>query len=165
MPAASPKNSPEVYVLSIHDEEPDRPVLAVDLRHILAALHPLAGDWRFWVGGLDATGTGAERLRAQIAAASGQGAWLGPDELQACADAINQTIDGVILAFPKGTTPEALSAEDVEVSSFPSSRAVCAIIAIDSSYFEVYAKDRAVAERVRSACRQVVEHSPLDYFE
>lgn len=156
--------NPQVYVLSIHDEESDRPVLAVDLKHILAALRTVAGDWMFWINGLDATGTGAELLRSRIAAASGRGIWLSLDELQACADAIEQTIEGVVLAFPKDTAPTTVSAEDLEVSSFPRSRAVCAIIAVDSSYFEVYAKDGAVVEHIRSTFHSVVEHDPIDYF-
>lgn len=164
MNPVSPTTNPQLYVLSIHDEEQDRPVLAVDLKHILAALRTLAGDWRFWVNGLDATGTGAERLRSRMTAASGQGAWLSPDELQGCADSIDQTIEGVVLAFPKHTAPTTLSAEDLEVSSFPRSRAVCAIVAVDSSYFEIYAKDSAVAERIRNTFHSVVEHNPLDYF-
>ena len=160
----SPTNHPQLYVLSIHDEEPDRPVLAVDLKHILAALRTLAGDWRFWVNGLDAMGAGAALLRSRIAAASGQCVWLSLDELQACADAIDQTIEGVVLAFPKNSSPTTVSAEYLEVSSFPRSRAVCAIIAVDSSYFEVYAKDSAVAERIRNTFHSVVEHNPLDFF-
>jgi hypothetical protein len=164
MNPVSPTNNPQLYVLSIHDEEPDRPVLAVDLKHILAALGTLAGDWRFWVNGLDAMGAGAELLRSRIAAASGQGVWLSLDELQACADAIDQTIDGFVLAFPKDTAPTTVSTEDLEVSSFPRSRAVCAIVAVDSSYLEVYVKDSVVAERIRNTFHSVVEHNPLDYF-
>ena len=156
--------NPQVYVLSIHDEEPDRPILAVDLKHILAALHTAAEDWAFWVNALDATGVGAERLRSRIAAASGPGAWLSSEELRACADAMDQTIDGVVLAFPKDTVPTSVNAEDVDIGSFPRSRAVCAIVAVDSSYFEVYAKDGAVAERIRSTFHRVVEHDPTDYF-
>lgn len=142
--------NPQVYVLSIHDEEPDRPVLAVDLKHILAALHTAAEDWAFWVNALDATGVGAERLRSRIAAASGPGAWLSSEELRACADGIDQTIDGVVLAFPKDTVPTSVNAEDVDIGSFLRSRAVCAIVAVDSSYFEVYANPSTPVRQSRS---------------
>lgn len=155
---------PQVYVVSVHDEEPERPVLAVDLKHILAALRPVAGDWHFCVVNLEATGAGAEPLHSQIEAASGRGAWFGFDEMQGRADAIEQTIEGVILAFAGSTTPETVNAQELELGSFPSSRAVCAIVAIDSSYFEVYAKNSAVVERIRQSFTRVISRDTQDYF-
>lgn len=108
-------HDPHVHVVSIHDEEPDRPVLAVDLRHILAALRPVAVDWHFCVVMLEATGAGAEPLQSQIEAASGRGAWFGFDEMQGRADAVDQTIEGVVFAFARSTIPKTVHAQELEL--------------------------------------------------
>ena len=155
---------PELYILSIHDEAAERPVLAVDLQHILAALAPFMPEWVFCVVDLDAVGTGAAVLCAEVAAAAGHGIWFGAGELGARVADLDQTIDGTVLAFPKDTDIHAVSPGELELSHFPGSRAVAAIVAVDSSYFEVYTKQSRVAEQLRCAFRDVRQHDPADYF-
>jgi hypothetical protein len=154
----------ELYIVSIHDEEAERPVLAIDLQHIVAALAPFCQEWIFCVVDLDAVGPGASGLCAEVDAAGGHGVWLSSVELGARVAGLEQTIDGTVLAFPKDTDVPAVSLTELELNRFPSSRAVAAIVAVDGSYFEVYAKQSRVAELLRCTFRDVRQHDPADYF-
>lgn len=154
---------PQVYIVSIHDEEPDRRVLAVDLRHILAALESFARHWIFCVTKLDAIGSGVEPLMQQVES-SPRGVWLSYAEMVSWAGRIEQTLDGTVVAFPGGTSVEGVEQSELIPGSFPASRALCVIEAVDSSYFEVYAKDRAVKETLHHLFSHVIERDPAEYF-
>lgn len=154
---------PQVYIVSIHDEEPDRRVLAVDLRHILAALESFARHWIFCVTKLDAIGSGVETLMRQVESRA-RGVWLSYAEMVSWAGRIEQTIDGTVVAFPEGTALEGVEESELSPGSFPTSRALCVIEAVDSSYFEVYAKDYVVIEALRRSFSHVAVRDPAEYF-
>lgn len=141
-----------VHIFSIHDR--NGPVLGFDLRDVLRALGPLLPGSDWFVEIEEATGDVAE-VRP--------GRWLSSAELLDLADGLAQTRDGVAVAFPTSVGRRA-GAEDLSLEAFPVSRAELAIAAVDSSWFEVYAKDPAVANLLRHRFTDVREEDARDYF-
>ncbi len=69
------------------------------------------------------------------------------------------------MAFPKGTDIADRESTGFNLGAFPTSAAQLAISAIDSSYFDVYAKDPAVAELLRRRFADVREEDADAYFD
>jgi hypothetical protein len=154
-----------VHIVSIRDATPDDQALSFDLKDILAALGERVAGLRFAIRSLDATGAGADESAAQIRAADATGLVLDLDQLRAIAARIDQSIDAEIVAYPAGTDPAALTAADRNLAAFPSNRMVLAILAIDSSAFEVYAKDPALAELLLARFHDAHREDPAPYFD
>jgi hypothetical protein len=146
-----------VQIHSIHDRHGG--LLAFDLKDILEALEPLLDGWTWHVGNLETVSN------APIAEPEGQ--WLSSRELTDFANAIAQTIDGTFIAYPKeqGTrgVSEVGDLDELEIA-FPTSLAELMIVAVDSSYFEVYAKDPKVTELLRRRFKDVREKDPTVHF-
>jgi len=151
--------SAPVYVASIHDMGPG--YLAFDLKEILAALKPFIAQysWRI-TGDLDITSNGANREIESLV----DRADLSSDELERLSEKIIQTIDGTVVGYPRSASlPENRSSEH-DVDNFPNSPAQLVIRAFDSSYFEVYAKDKRIVEELPRHFKDVrIENSEL-YF-
>jgi hypothetical protein len=152
-----------VQVVSIHDASPNGQVLSVDLVDILAALGDVVDDLKWCVLAIEAVGPGAAAIHGNLDSAQGR-LWVSGTELRAMAAQITQTIDGVVVAFPLGLEPETLSDADLDLAQFPSNRMVLAISAVDSSYFEVFAKDRSWTDRLVAAFRDVRKEDAAAYF-
>jgi hypothetical protein len=144
-----------ICIFSIHDR--DGPVLAFDLKHILQALGPLLDGWIWYVDGLDTVGGNSWP-------ACPNGSWVSSGELTRLASEITQTIDGTFIAFPAELGMRNTSTADLSESAFPTSRAKLMILAVDSSFFEVYAKDPAVIELIRPRFMDVREVDPKVWF-
>lgn len=129
--------------------DPSRP-LAMDLKHILAALDGAPAAWVWCVRGVDVLGEGAEAFCEAVEAAGPGGLWVESDDLLSIAAGIYQTIEGTFLAFPEGTEPGMIPASDLDLASFPTSPAVLAIVAVDGSWFDVYVKDPDLATRIEA---------------
>ncbi|MCE9579651.1 MAG: hypothetical protein K8W52_41415 [Deltaproteobacteria bacterium] len=153
-----------VHIVSIRDATPDD-VLAFDLKDVLAALGKDVTGLRFAVRALDATGPGADDAAAQVRAAGTRGLSLTFDELQALAARVDQSIDAEVVAYPAGTDLETLSPSDLNLAKFPSNRMVLAILAVDSSVFEVYAKDATIEKDLAARFRDVRREDPTPYFD
>ena len=141
-----------VYVVSVHDRSTKGNYLAFDLREVLAALGNDVLHWRWWVTGLDALGD--QELQSFCNAVESQGrngVWLAAEELLLLAKKIDQTIDGEFFAFTKEVVPSELTSEDLNWGRFPENKMQLGILAVDSSYFEVFAKHEWVMTAVRSA--------------
>lgn len=147
-----------VQVHSIHDRNGG--LLAFDLKDILEALEPLLHRWTWHVGNM-------ETVSNAVPIAEPEGQWLSSRELTDFANAIAQTIDGTFIAYPKehGTrgVSEVGDLDELEIA-FPTSLAELMIVAVDSSYFEVYAKDPKVTELLRRRFTDVREKDPNVYF-
>jgi hypothetical protein len=152
----------ELAVVSIH---PDRSEpLGVDLKHILAALEGSLGAWVWCVKNLDWLGEDGESLCQAVEAAGPDGLWIDSNELREYVGRIYQTIEGEFLAFPKSIDRQRLDGNDVDLSSFPTSKAVVAIVAVDGCYFDVYSKDPGVTASLVEGLQNVRLENPDQYF-
>lgn len=120
----------------IKDLEAERPVLAVDLRHILSALGPraLTSEWR--VREVWAEGDAKPQLEAldERERVAGQ-------RLAALAQDVSQIIDGEFTAFEPGHgTPWVV------------------VEAVDSAYYTVRSNDSSILARVRTAFTDVTDY-------
>jgi hypothetical protein len=122
----------------------------LDLKDVLAALQPRLNDWVWCVRGLDwLGGERAEALCRQVEIARPGGLWLPSDELLSITQNVWQTIDGQFYAFPRTLNLRDFDTRDLHPATFPTTSAELAILAIDGSLFEVFAKDPHDLERVR----------------
>ena len=137
-------------MISIHPN-PARP-LDLDLRHILAAVGDRLETWVWCIRDLDWLGEDGEALCRAVEAAGLEGLWLDSEELLQRAQGIYQTIEGSFLAFSQSLERRTIDAADLDLASFPLSKAEFAIIAVDGCSFDVYSKDA------------VVTHNLLDRF-
>jgi hypothetical protein len=148
-------SSVQIHTIRDHNDG----LLAFDLKDILKALEPLLDRWMWHVGNL-------ETVSNAVPTAEPEGKWLSSRELTEFADAIAQTIDGTFIAYPKEEGMRSASVGDLDQikTEFPASRAELMILAIDSSYFEVYAKDPRVTGLLRRRFTDVREEDPKVYF-
>ena len=120
----------------IKDLEPDRRVLAVDLRHVLSALgsRALASEWRVrevWAEG---------NAKPQLETFDGSELIAG-QRLATLADGVSQIIDGEFSAFERGQSEPWVVVE-----------------AVDSTYYAVRSDDSSVLAQVRSAFHDVIDY-------
>ena len=151
----------QTAIISLH---PDRAApLAFDLKDILSALGSKGEQWTWWVRNLDWLGEGAEDLCRQVEAAGPKGRSLSFTDLLNRARKVHQTVEGEFLAFPRGLDIKSIDAGDLNLRDFPSSPAELAIVAVDGSYFEVFAKDAALLAPLRKF-PEVRDENPAAYF-
>jgi len=120
----------------VNDTEPERKVLAVDLRHVLSALgsRALGSEWRVrevWAEG-DA--------KPELEAFDGSELITGL-RLAALAQNVTQIIDGEFSAFESGQTTPWVVVE-----------------ALDSTYYTVRSDDASILARIRSAFHDVTDY-------
>jgi hypothetical protein len=132
----------QLSVISIHPDA-DRP-LDLDLRHILAAIGDRLETWVWCIRDLDWLGEDGETLCRAVEAAGPEGFWLNSADLLHRAQGIYQTLEGSFLAFSQSLDRRTMDAGDLDLTSFPSSKAEFAIEAVDGCYFDVYSKDAVV---------------------
>jgi hypothetical protein len=149
-----------VSIVSIH---PDPTVpLGFDVKDILAALATRLPQWIWCVRNLDWLGENADAV-CQMVEAAPNGLWMTSQELLAHAGRIYQTVEGEFLAFPHNVEPKKVDCQEMSLAAFPESRAELAIVAVDGSFFEVYAKDAGDAAALQ-AFKNVREENPAEYF-
>lgn len=125
-----------IRALRISDLEPDCRVLAVDLRHVLAALgdRARAGLWR--VRDVWALGDTWAELEALTDAEPVTG-----ERLWALAEGALQVIDGVFSGFdPRAAEPWVV------------------VEAVDSSFYVVHSADESVLDAIRAAFHDIAPH-------
>jgi hypothetical protein len=153
-----------VQVISIHDRQGS--VLTVDLNQVLAALEPDLGRWTWCVTLLDCMGGEySQAVCEAVERARPSGLWMSSQELLKLAEDIHQTIEGEWIAFPSSIKRDAVTAEDLDLSFFAVSRAELALVVVDSSFVEIYAKDLDVVSRLRRHFKDVRLHDPALYFQ
>ena len=151
----------ELGVISIHPD-PSQP-LGMDLKHILHAFDGKLENWIWCMKNLDWLGNGAEAFFEAVEAAGPRGLWIDSHDLVAVVSGIYQTIEGEFFAFPRSIDRQEVGATDLDLSSFPASKAVIAIVAVDGCYFEVYSKDPEVTSLLEKLPNARSE-SPDRYF-
>jgi hypothetical protein len=57
-----------------------------------------------------------------------------------------------------------VTVEDVNLGLFPTSKAELAIVAVDSSFFEIYAKDPQLVTALQHHFKEVRLQDPASYF-
>jgi hypothetical protein len=150
-----------IQVISIHDHQGE--FLAFDLKHVLQVLEARLADWAWCLTVLD--GVGGEYSEAVCRQVERAGRlWLSTPELNQLANDIRQTIDAECIGFPAGVDRQKVSDRDVDLGYFPSGRAGLAIVAVDGSYYEVYAKDPELVESLRKHFKEVRLEDPSRYF-
>jgi len=150
---------PTVYVLSVHDSADGG--LSVDLKDLLQALRGFLSRWTWCIRDLDAAG---EDLNGLCQATWEAPVWFSSNELLALSQRVQQTVEGVFLAFPEWLKAAELDPAELEVGRFPHSRCELAITAVDSSYFEIYAKDIGCADAIRQHFKDVRLQDPRVVF-
>jgi hypothetical protein len=151
----------ELDVISIHPD-PSQP-LGMDLKHILSALEGKLGDWVWCVKNLDWLGNDGEAFCEAVETAGPEGLWIDSHDLVEKVKGIYQTIEGEFLAFPRSIERQDVRTIDLGLSSFPTSRALVAIVAVDGCYFDVYSKDPEVTSLLQKLPNARSER-PENYF-
>jgi hypothetical protein len=151
----------ELGVVSIHPD-PSQP-LGVDIKDILSALERKLEGWVWCVKNLDWLGNDGEAVCEAVEAAGPGGLWLESREFIEESREIYQTIEGEFFAFPRSIDRQDVRASDLDLSSFPTSRAVVAIVAVDGCYFDVYSNEHEVTCLLATLPNARSER-PEDYF-
>ncbi len=120
-------------------------------------------QWIWCVRNLDWLGKDGEAICQKIAAAGSKGLWMSAAELLGYSEGVYQTIEGEFWAFPRHINPLEVTADDLNLRAFSSSRAELAIIAVDGGFFEVYAKDSDFLSPLRGF-QDVRDENPNDYI-
>jgi len=153
-----------LYVVSIHDGDPSKAFVRFDLRDILAALGEVVDRYMWCVLDIEVTGERAEAIHARVDAAPEKHLWLSSAELRELASDIEQTIDGTVAAYLLDTRRENLPEHDMSTRWFPTNQMQLVIAAVDSSCFDVYAKENRAIERITAAFKDVRAHDAAEVF-
>jgi hypothetical protein len=145
-------SSAPIWIVSIHDKDP-RGVLSFDLLQILRAIEQAVREYSWIIIDIDCTG---EPPPTQTV--------LSFKQLVDYAQRVGQTIDGEVVGVPSSDLVEVDLEKITRISEFPQSRARVAILAVDSSYFDVIAKDLVVITLIQQTFRDVRAVDPRDYF-
>lgn len=141
-----------IQIVSIHDVGP-KGFLSFDLVQILMAMQQSVRQCSWIVSDFECTG---EPVPTRTIFSFNQ--------LANYAQSVGQTIECTVVGVP----PCDLAGTDLEtvtrISDFPTSRARVAILAVDSSYFEVISKDSVVITQIQQAFREVRVEDPRRYF-
>lgn len=143
-------NATYVWVLAIHDRA-EQGFLAFDLRDILECLRPTIESFQWTAFDVECAG---ESFVAE-------GELLTTAALLERSKKTVQTIEGKFLAYDR--SPD-LAMVRWDYSHFPISHAVLCIVAVDSSYFEVYTKSSDHVRLLKRRFMDVREGNPSEYF-
>jgi hypothetical protein len=125
----------------IDDMRSDVQVLAVDLRHVLAALGDRARNSEWRVRDVWATDTDGDTRSAAVLASLNGSQIVSGDRLRELAEDVIQVVDGVFSGFEHGATePWAV------------------IEAVDSSYYLVRSDDPSVLDIIRRTFHRVSDY-------
>jgi hypothetical protein len=158
-----------VQVVSIRDKAAYRiddrefQVLAIDVRDILQALEPLLQKWIWCITDLECNAETHPLIR-HFADPNASYVWLSSAAFVQLSAAIEQTIDGTFVAFPRDIDTSSVQSDELDLAEFPASRAELAICAGDSSFFEVYGKDARTLDLIRGNFKVVRNEDPARYF-
>lgn len=139
-----------VWVLAIHDRV-EQEFLALDTYDILECLLPTIESYQWIAFDLDFAGESCVA----------EGELLTTGALLECSKKIGQTIEGTFLAYEE--SPD-LAMVRWDYSHFPDSHAVLCIVAVDSSYFEVYTKNFDHIRLLKGRFLDVREENPNQFF-
>jgi hypothetical protein len=143
-------NESEIWAVSIHDMHPNH-FLSVDLKDILGCLHDIA-DFVWVAKDFESTSDVFECRMPYTTS-----------ELLAALERSGQTINGTILGTPQesvmGSNLETVS----DILQFRTSPAQVAILAVDSSYFDVLTKNQAHIEQLTRRFADIRLEDPAEY--
>jgi hypothetical protein len=144
-------DDPGAWVLSIHDRDP-RGFLAFDLRDILECLLPTIASYT-WVA-FDLNFSGPSFIT--------EGELLATNALLEASRKTAQTIDGHFVAYDERVDEATVMAD--RSRSFPQSRAVLEVVAVDSTLFDVLTKKAADVDLIKSRFSDVREEDTSQYW-
>jgi hypothetical protein len=152
-----------MYVTQIKPR--DTAGVRLDLKEIVDALWPAISTLEFSITDLDAQGDDdIQRVCDLVDEKQPSGHWVTAEGLREIVSKISQTMDAEILAYEPGTSPGTLEADDSNLAAIPSNKIVLAITAVDSSFFEVYARSKAIDDRLKERFADARSMNPQDYF-
>ena len=143
-------HSNKVWILSIHDSTPQG-YLAFDVSDIIKCIYDIVINCHWIIFDLDCTGEPME-----------EGIHINTHDLMLRSRNLVQTIEGKFLAY-SDFCPD-VSEIRRDYSYFPESQAKLAIVAVDSSFFEVYCKDLEVVQHLKERFKNVAEEDACKYF-
>jgi hypothetical protein len=155
-----------IWVVTIHDKEPERQLLAFDTKEVLLCLGSSIHNFVWIIADLDCTGGEAQSLcdAVEESRRSGTALVVSWNELIAASQKFDQTLDGTILGIPQNADIAKLSTVISDFSLFPRSPVALVIRAVDSSYFEVITKNYHHVELLKKCFRDVREEDSNSYF-
>jgi hypothetical protein len=145
--------SPGFSVVSIHDMTP-KGFLSFDLVQIVEALRNEVQNYFWIVEDIECT----DRMPAT-------GVVLSFQELVDLVNKVGQTINATILGYASMDHATQEQRAGTRLRDFPKSLTRVAILAVDSSYFEVFSKDSRITDLIRRAFHDVRVEDPKAYFE
>jgi hypothetical protein len=155
-----------IWVVSIHDREPQGDQLSFDTKDVLDCLGPNIRDYAWIITDLDCTAEEAESLcdAVEKSRRRGEALVLSWEELFAACSKIKQTLEATIIGIPhkEFSTKELEDMKDL--SRFPRDCAELVIRAIDSSFFEVITKKYDHVEAINGCFKDVRAEEPANYF-
>jgi hypothetical protein len=152
-----------VWIVTIHDRTV-RGFVALDIKDILSCLDVSALRYMWIVTQLECTGPEAQSLSDAVEKHGSSGVVLSGDQLWAASQKLGQTIEATVVGTPlKDYSPEELI-QIADWSRFPESHARLVIRAIDSSFFEVIAKDPHYIELLKRRFQDVQDEDVSQYF-
>jgi len=145
-------HSIKIKVVSIHDKS-SAGYLSFDLLQILEAIGDLVRGYVWLVIDMDCVGPPIAPKTVFTF-----------DQFITLARQVDQTIDATIVGLPAAY----LASTDLQslgrIRDFPKEPARIAILAVDSSYFDVITKDPSIADRIRTVFLDVRDQDPRNYF-
>jgi hypothetical protein len=158
--------NPKIWVVTIHDREPQGHHLSFDLKEVLLCLGPGIHRYVWAILDLECTGKEAQAFCAGVEASrrSGKILMVSWEELIAACQKFGQTLEATIIGTPqRAYTPELLEGIS-DLTHLPKSPAELVIRAIDSSFFEILTKNYDHVKSLKHCFRDVREEDPANYF-
>jgi hypothetical protein len=165
MRANNPANA-SIWVVSIHDREPQGLQLSFDTKEVLNCLGSSIWDYVWVITVLDCTGEESRSMCDAIEKGRSRGEVLvlSWDELSAACQKFEQTVEATIIGIPQ----KKFNAEELEdiknLSCFPRDSAELIIRVVDSSFFEVITKNYEQVQALKKCFQDVHAEEPANYF-
>lgn len=141
-----------IKVLSIHDtDEPG--CLSFDLVDILQAIEVSVQQYVWLVAEIECTGASVPTRTV-----------ISFEQLIQHARHIGQMINGAIVGWPANAILGGDFDLMTQIRHFPGSQAMIAIVAVDSSFFEIVSKDQFIVKQIENAFHDVRTEDPTHYF-
>jgi hypothetical protein len=141
-----------IAIVSIHDGD-TRGFLSFDLCQVLESIGDLVAEYSWVVTGADCVGL-----------AITEGTFLSTADLLSQSRGLTQMIDGIVMGLPTERLTMVSVEQIVQLEHFPTLPTMIAIVAVDSTFYEVISKRAIIIERIKARFADVRDCNPADYF-
>jgi len=155
-----------IWVVSIHDRDPQGYRLSFDMKEVLGCLAASIRDYTWVMTDLDCTGENAQSLCEAVEKSRkrNEALLLSWNEFLSACQNFGQTLDATVIGIPQEKVT-AKGLEDIkDLSRFPRDSAELVIRVIDSSFFEVITKNYDHVEALKDCFKDVRAEEPANFF-